>query len=244
VATGKIQHPYGSFRFKLEVDGIALGHFKSCSGLSHEIEVLEFQEGGVNEFKHKLVGQGSYPNITLKMGFVSNGLAEDWHYEYATADAKKGQRKTVRIYLLDDDVSTVVGEWTLQNAWPVKWEGPEFDASGDNLAVETLEIAHHGILRANQKAATELDPTKAITGKIKGGKGRASLRGAIAKAVANMPRPPNVPNAPNIPSVAGTSPLNSPPPTDPRAAAEAALNRARQGAKTAARNAMPRNPFA
>lgn len=147
----KIQHPYGAFRFKLEVDGVALGHFKSCSGLKHEIEVLEFQEGGVNEFKHKLVGQGSYPNVVLKMGFVSNGIAEDWHYDYGTADAKKGERKTVRIYLLDDDVQTVVGEWTLKDAWPAKWEGPELDGSSDNLAIETLEIAHHGILRANQK---------------------------------------------------------------------------------------------
>lgn len=234
MATGKIQHPYGSFRFKLEVDGIALGHFKSCSGLKHEIEVLEFQEGGVNEFKHKLVGQGSYPNITLKMGFVSNGLAEDWHYEYATADAKKGKRKTVRIYLLDDAATTVVGQWTLKDAWPVKWEGPEFDASGDNLAVETLEIAHHGILRANQKTSAQLDPTRGITGRVRGGTSAPSLlsgeaANAAANAVANMAN--------------GGSPLNAPPPTDPQGAAKAALDRARQGAKSATRSAVPRSPF-
>lgn len=233
MATGKIQHPYGSFRFKLEVDGIALGHFKSCSGLKHEIEVLEFQEGGVNEFKRKLVGQGSYPNITLKMGFVSNGLAEDWHYEYATADAKKGSRKTVRIYLLDDAGNTAVGQWTLKDAWPVKWEGPEFDASGDNLAVETLEIAHHGILRVNQKTSPQLDPTRGIAGRVQGGTSKPSLRGAAVSAVANA-----VANVAN-----GGSPLNSPPPTDPQGAAQAALDRARQGAKSAARNAIPRSPF-
>lgn len=221
----KIQHPYGAFRFKLEVDGVALGHFKSCSGLKHEIEVLEFQEGGANEFKHKLVAQGSYPNVVLKMGFVSNGIAEDWHYEYAAADAKKGQRKTVRIYLLADDAQAVVGQWTLRDAWPAKWEGPEFDGSSDNLAIETLEIAHHGILRANQKSSASLNPTQP-------GKKTAGSRGG-------MPGLPSMPGMPPLPSMPGGGAV----PTDPAAAAQAALARARDGAKAAARNAMPRLPF-
>lgn len=226
----KIQHPYGAFRFKLEVDGVALGHFKSCSGLKHEIEVLEFQEGGSNEFKHKLVAQGSYPNIVLKLGFVSNGIAEDWHYEYAAADAKKGERKTVRIYLLADDAQTIVGQWTLKDAWPAKWEGPEFDGSSDNLAVETLEIAHHGILRANQTASKMVDPTQPLKGRATGGGAGRGPSVPGGPSLAGMLPTPNIPGAGAVP-------------TDPAAAAQAALARAREGAKAAARNAMPRLPF-
>lgn len=229
----KIQHPYTAFRFKLEVDGITLGHFKSCNGLKHDIEVLEHQEGGVNEFKHKLVGQGSYPNVTLKMGFVSNGIAQDWHYEYATADAKDGERKTVRIIMLDNDGSTVVGEWTFQQAWPVKWEGPEFDSSSDNIAIETLEIAHHGILRVKQKASPELDPTQPGGGR--GGRaGTPSLPGGLP-ALPAMPAMPGIPAPPAVPGIPG----GGAPPTDPAAAANEALDRARRGATAAARRSLP-----
>lgn len=218
--------PYAAYRFKLVIKGITLGHFKSCSGLKHEIEVLEFQEGGVNEFKHKLIGQGSYPNLTLKMGFVSNGIAEDWHNEFA-AESRKGQRRTVSIVLLNTDGSEIQ-RWDLLNGWPVKWEGPEFDASADNVAIETLEIAHHGLLGAPSPSA----------GGVGGGFGGLP-------SMPNLPGMPSLPpiSMPQMPSLPGMPSLGGGVPTDPAAAAQAALDRAREGAKAAARNAMPRLPF-
>jgi len=138
-------YSYGTFNFKLEVGGITLGHFQNVTGLSHEIEVLTHQEGGVNDRAHKLPGPGSFPNITLKLGYVASELAEDWHFNFGANPGSVG-RKDGSIILLDDKLEEVV-RWNFVRAWPVKWEGPELNSSADNQAVETLEIAHEGLLR-------------------------------------------------------------------------------------------------
>lgn len=137
--------PYGKFRFKVEIDGLTMAHFQSVSGLSHEIEVLTHQEGGINDRLHKLPGQGSYPNITMKLGYVHSAMLEGWHKSFTRKPGGVG-RKNGSIVLLDDR-GDEVGRWNFQRAWPVKWEGPEPDSSGSDIAVETIEIAHEGITR-------------------------------------------------------------------------------------------------
>ena len=143
--SGRKKDPYGKFRFKVEIDGITVGHFQSVSGLTHEIEVLTHQEGGVNDRSHKLPGQGSYPNLTLKLGYVHNGFLEDWHGQFSQNPTSVG-RKTGSIILLGDDKAEI-GRWNFNGAWPVKWEGPEFDANQSQHLVESVEIAHEGIRR-------------------------------------------------------------------------------------------------
>ncbi|MBU0553584.1 phage tail protein [Myxococcota bacterium] len=132
----------GKYRFKVEIDGLTVAHFQSVSGLSHEIEVLSQQEGGVNDRLHKLPGQGSYPNITLKVGYVSTAL-ESWHQGFSRGS---GGRKNGSIVLLDD-MGQETKRWNFRRAWPVKWEGPDFDANQNQIAVESIEIAHEGISR-------------------------------------------------------------------------------------------------
>lgn len=137
--------PYGAFRFVLEVDGLTMAHFQSVAGLSHEIEVLPFQEGGMNDRMHKLPGQGSYPNITLKVGYVNSALLEDWHSKFTQKPGSVG-RKNGSIVLHDDEGEEVT-RWNFTRAWPVKWEGPQLDASQSQILVESVEIAHEGITR-------------------------------------------------------------------------------------------------
>ncbi|MFN3203001.1 MAG: phage tail protein [Bradymonadia bacterium] len=132
--------PMGKFRFKFEVDGITMAHFQSVTGLGHEIEVLEQQEGGVNEYMHKLPGQGRYSNLVLKVGWVSTQLVEDWHMGFAR-NPKGVQRKTGALVLLDD-AGQEAKRWDFKGAWPVKWEGPAPDTSQSAIAVESIEIAY------------------------------------------------------------------------------------------------------
>lgn len=138
--------PYGKFRFMVEVDGLALAHFQSISGLNHEIEAVEYQEGGVNDRMHKLPGQGRYPNLVLKVGYIDNRLLEGWHRDFSATPKSVG-RKNGSIVLLNDD-GAEIARWNFTRAWPVKWEGPDLDASQSALLVESVEIAHEGITRA------------------------------------------------------------------------------------------------
>ena len=48
------------------------------------------------------------------------------------------------ITLLDEQRQAVL-RWHLRNAWPVKIEGPTLNATGNEVAIETLELAHEGL---------------------------------------------------------------------------------------------------
>jgi phage tail-like protein len=131
-----------SFQVAITFDGMATAYFRSVSGLSVEIEVVEFREGGQNEVTHKLPGRVKYPNIVLKQGFT--GTPSDllkWTLRIAagTTEAKNG---SIAVY---DAKGQPVATYTIANAWPVKWEGPDFDASSNEVAIETIEIAHEGL---------------------------------------------------------------------------------------------------
>jgi hypothetical protein len=39
-----------------------------------------------------------------------------------------------------------VASWELQNVMPAAWKGPQFDASGKAVAIETLDLIHEGFL--------------------------------------------------------------------------------------------------
>jgi len=130
----------------VEIDGLAVAHFQSVGGLSHEIEVLTYQEGGVNDRFHKLPAQGSYQNIVLKTGYINTHAVEDWHVAFTRTPEKVG-RKNGSIVLLGDH-GQELARWNFTRAWPVKWEGPELDGGATEIAVESVEIAHEGLARA------------------------------------------------------------------------------------------------
>ena len=137
--------PFAKFRFKVEIDGLTLAHFQSVSGLQHEIEALEVQEGGVNQRMHKLPAQGRYQNLVLKVGYVNAGALEGWHQAFSKSPG--GVRRKNGSVILCDDEGEPVCRWNFFEAWPVKWEGPQLDTGGGEILVETIEIAHHGLMR-------------------------------------------------------------------------------------------------
>jgi phage tail-like protein len=132
--------PFKSFSFLVEIDGVTAAAFRSVSGLAAEAEVIEFRElGGSHSIK--LPGRIRYPNVTLRRGLTTSRELWDW---WETVRDGTLQRRTVLIALLDDSGQPVL-RWTLREAWPVKWELSELDASKNEVAIETLELAHEGL---------------------------------------------------------------------------------------------------
>ena len=138
----KRDNPYLNFNFIVDIGiGDELG-FSEAEVPSGEIEVIEYREGAdrVNTAR-KLPGLAKYPNVTLKRGITgSTDLFEWWK------SVRDGQvvRRNVTITLLDEQRQAVY-RWLLRNAWPVKIEGPTLNASGNEVAIETLELAHEGL---------------------------------------------------------------------------------------------------
>jgi len=122
-------------------DGMPTAFFRSVSGLSLEIEVVEFREGGENGAVHKIPGRVKYPNIVLKQGFTGASDLQKWAFRIA---AGQFEHKNATI-VISDQKSQVLARYTLSNAWPTKWNGPDFDATSNDVAIETIEIAHEGL---------------------------------------------------------------------------------------------------
>lgn len=133
---------YSTYRFYVELEGLAEAAFSECSGLQVETEVFEWEEGGLNGFRHRLPGRTKFQNLVLKRGVATANLWK-WYYE---AIGGKIVRKTLSVILCGYGGMAEV-RWNFTGAVPVKWSGPSFRTGSTEAAVETLELAHHGFVR-------------------------------------------------------------------------------------------------
>lgn len=140
--------PFATYRFTVEVEGINEAEFTDCSGLEVSTDVFEYQEGGLNQYSHKLPGRTKYSNITLKHGFANSNKLYLWYkdMEDKLLAGTKFTGKKVTITLRSTAVPDDAMIWTLNNAFPVKWVAPVFKTGEAAISIETLEFAHHGII--------------------------------------------------------------------------------------------------
>ncbi|MCL4704870.1 phage tail protein [bacterium] len=142
--TGQRVDPYLNYNFLVEIDGITQAAFKECSGLDSTTEPVQYRQGGENNTVRKLPGKTTYSDVVLKRGLTDSD--ELWKWRKTVIDGK-AERKNGSIIVLD---TTGVEKlrWNFIEAWPTKWEGPTFDANANDIAIETLTIAHEGIAKA------------------------------------------------------------------------------------------------
>jgi phage tail-like protein len=141
MATAQIQDPYGNFNFLVEIDGITRAGFQECSGFDATIDVTEQREGGDNQTVRKLPGLTKYSNIQLKWGMTDDDELYDWHRKAVLGDI---ERKNGSIVLLNRK-GEEVKRWNFVRAWPTKWDGPDFNATSSEVAIESMEIVHEGL---------------------------------------------------------------------------------------------------
>jgi len=123
---------------------IALGAFSEVTGLSGELEVTSYAEGGVNDYVHQLPVRHSWGRITLRRGVVRDlGL---WSWYQAGLTQSLGARRDGAIVLMTPAGIPAVA-WEFRSGLAAKWTGPELHAGQDAVAVESLEIAHEGLDR-------------------------------------------------------------------------------------------------
>jgi phage tail-like protein len=144
MAVGDRNDPYGGYNFLVEIDGITRAGFRECSGLDTSQDASEYREGTDPLTVRKLPGLIKYSNVTLKRGITDD--AELWEWR-KTVMAGQVERKNMSIILMNDAREEKL-RWNLINCWPTKWEGPSFNATSSDVAVETLEIAHEGLAKA------------------------------------------------------------------------------------------------
>lgn len=144
MATGTRVDPYRNFSFLVEIDGITQAGFSDCSGFGASTDPIEYREGGETKTVRKLPGLTKYTNITLKWGLTDSRELYNWYRDVVNG---KIERKSGSIILLDLEGNEKV-RWNFFEAWPTKWDGPDFTAKGNDISIETLELAHERVERA------------------------------------------------------------------------------------------------
>ena len=132
---------YPNCRFYVQVDGIMSAVFTEVGGLQVETTVFDYEEGGNNGFVHRLPGRTKVSNLTLKRGMSTSNDFFKWN-----ASITRGviDRRNVSVIMFDAGGKELL-RWNLLNAYPVKWVGPQFNSTGSQMVIETLELAHEGL---------------------------------------------------------------------------------------------------
>jgi len=146
--------PWGNYYFSFELDDIEVAQFLECSGIKTAAQTFEIEEGGVNWNTHKRPGISKWENITLKRAVHKSDLFVEWRDYYLQPPGDNGwdrRANTSAAIVVRNNAGKELRRYTILQPWPVSWEGPSLSGGGSELAVETLEIAHSGIL-IDQKA--------------------------------------------------------------------------------------------
>ncbi|MDQ6709648.1 MAG: phage tail protein [Candidatus Dormibacteraeota bacterium] len=132
-----------SVRFRVKIDdGHELGDWSKCDGLSVEYDVLEYKEGGENGFIHRIPGRVKYQNIKLTRPINKDS---ERVAKWIASLKHRVTRHTAAISALDTE-GHAIATWSLEGIYPVRWSGPSLDIGSNQVAMETLELAHNGFL--------------------------------------------------------------------------------------------------
>jgi phage tail-like protein len=134
--------PFGGYNFRVEIDGITRAGFKSCSGLEISQNAGTYREGADKSLiVRKIPGLVTTSDVTLARGITNDSELWQWRKKIGSGTV---DRRNMSIVLVDEAGKDVI-RWNLRNCWPTKWTGPSLDATSDELAIETLVIAHEGL---------------------------------------------------------------------------------------------------
>src|SRR5262245_53650887 len=123
-----------AYRFYIEIANVVEAVFTEVSGLQVEMETQKIEEGGVNDFTHRVPGRIKVSNITLKRGMTRSNDFLKWFLTSRPGSVDRRNISVVLYDLLGEQIAT----WHFQNAYPIKWVGPNFTADGNAVAIETV----------------------------------------------------------------------------------------------------------
>lgn len=148
----KGDYPIPKFHFQVEWGegpDFKIG-FTEVSGLDFETEVIEYREGSSKKYnKLKQPGLTKYSDVTLKRGTFEGdfGFFNLWKQSYYFQEGNKTgskYRRTVTIKLLNEEHEPII-TWKLENAWAKKVQSTDLKADANEVAIETMELAHEGL---------------------------------------------------------------------------------------------------
>jgi phage tail-like protein len=137
---------YRSFQFLVEIENVSQARFQEVGGLDATIDMTEYREGGDLLGTRKFPGQTKHSNLSLKRGYTDDKQLYTWFEDVMTGRTENIRRNISVVQI--DMAGKEVFRWNLFKAFPVKYTAPAFNAKGNDLSIETLEVAYERIERA------------------------------------------------------------------------------------------------
>ena len=135
-------YPLPKFHFLVQWGGERIG-FTEVTGLDIQVEAIEYREGSSPEYsKIKMPGMLKYSNITLKRGSMNGD--SDFYKWINTTSLNTAERRDIIISLLNETHEPVM-TWKAKNAFAIKVQASDLKSDGNEVAIETLELAHEGL---------------------------------------------------------------------------------------------------
>src|SRR6266849_402508 len=142
MATDTRTDPFRGFNFRVEIDGISPAAFSEVSGLTADGDPVDYREGtDLKNNVRKLVGLRKFTMLVFKRGYIKDDTLWKWYVSIANG---KPDRRHGSVVLLNEAHKAVMS-WNFENAWINKIEGPALKASGNEVAIESMELCHEGI---------------------------------------------------------------------------------------------------
>jgi phage tail-like protein len=134
--------PYLNFNFRVDINGITIAGFSEARLPEGRIEAVAYREGTDKTSAARLLpGRVEWGPVVLRRGFTGDPALFAWWQEVLQGNVT---RRDVSIVLLDEERADVA-RWLIRRAWPQKWVAPDLRGLGNEVAIETLELAHEGI---------------------------------------------------------------------------------------------------
>lgn len=141
---------YFSVEFKAGPNGDSINvgashietRFQEVAGLTSELGIETFDEGGENRFSHRLPTRAKFNNLILKRGMLlGNSELRKWFEDALTNFSFKPLNVTVNL-LNGASENDILSSWEFHSVWPVKWTVSDFKAMENALVIESAELAY------------------------------------------------------------------------------------------------------
>lgn len=138
--------PIRNFRFVFKIEGLGDMEFSDASGFNATTDVIEYRSG-VDKQARKFPGTTKYGNVTLKRATTDNKMMSEWIKNTIQNGVTEATKQNGSIIAYDYYDDTILAEWEIQRAWPMKYTAPDFTAKGNDVAIEQLELVCEQLVR-------------------------------------------------------------------------------------------------
>jgi len=130
--------PLVGFRFMVTVGGISMG-FKSVSGIARKIEVLTYQEGGVNDYVH------TFPKPAASEGVLTleKGVYADIYNPFYIVGEPLG---VPLILIVNDHLGLPAKTYSFMDCMVKSWSAAELDAQRNEVLIDKFEVTYSSFI--------------------------------------------------------------------------------------------------